>query len=48
MSRMSDVEIDETWNRDRGQAPKGGEEEEEESRRGRGRGFPFFFRPLPN
>ena len=43
---MSDIEIDETWNRDRGQAPKGGGGDE--SRRGRGRGFPFFFRPLPN
>lgn len=43
---MSDVEIDETWNRDRGQAPKGGGGDE--SRRGKGRGFPFFFRPLPN
>lgn len=26
MSRMSDVEIDETWSGDRGRAPKGGEE----------------------
>lgn len=33
VSRMSDVEIDETWNRDRGQAPKGGEEKKRRRRR---------------